>query len=270
MICRSSGPDGAGRVSAPFGSGTTTTSGCWPLRFATAAATWTAAVDSAREGLSGTAMVTLRSTCGRNSATVLGGISVPAKTMLPLTNRIGNIGSQQYPSMGTAFTETSKLVHPPKTSAPASGISISGRSSGGSGSRLMVRPFWLTVTIPDRRLTGISRKVFSATGLRPFGTGNVRLVFATSRFTTNDNVPPAPMSANGSVGASMTAPPAAVGPGGSGCSGGSAAALGAEQTSTAMTAATAPYRRMITPVFHRCGSARPQTLCCPNVSLPRI
>jgi hypothetical protein len=54
-----------------------------------------AAEDSAREGFAGTAMVTLRSTCGRNSATVAGGRSTPPKLTAPSTNRIGATGSQQ-------------------------------------------------------------------------------------------------------------------------------------------------------------------------------
>ena len=60
-----------------------------------AAAIRTAASDSTFVGCGGIAMVSLRSTGGRKSATVVGGDSTPSNVTAPLTNRSGLVGSRQ-------------------------------------------------------------------------------------------------------------------------------------------------------------------------------
>lgn len=70
-------------------------------------------------------MVTLRSTAGRKAATLVGTTSAPVKVTAPLTRRIG-VGSQQYPSIGTAVTVRLRLSQLPDSCSPFSGISIWG------------------------------------------------------------------------------------------------------------------------------------------------
>ena len=120
-------------------------------------------------------MVSLRRTGGRKSATVVGGASTPSNVTVPLTNRSGLVGSRQYPSIGTRYVRRVTVTELSTMSTPASGITIGAWSVGGMGTRAIVRSSWVTVSVPDRTLTGSSTIAFNVTGIRPWGTGKVRV-----------------------------------------------------------------------------------------------
>ena len=61
-------------------------------------------------------------------------------------------------------------------SAPANGIEIGAWSTAGSGIREIVRSSCVTVRVPDRTLIGSSTVALRKAGIRPGGTGIVRVV----------------------------------------------------------------------------------------------